>query len=820
MGVRIDFPGARLLRTAACVIGASWACAAADANAMHLVVALKPRDPRGLAALATAVSTPGTPEYRHYLTVRTFARRFGASPAAVRAVRSALSARDLRVRRVTANRLSIDVDGGRAQVQRALSVSLRRFKAADGRLAWRSRRAPALPRTLARYVQGVIGLDGGAIPRSSALTSAGPRSPPRPPAPTRHASAVGPQPCQDALSFQQVRAQSSFTVYTAPQIAAAYDLQAMYAAHANGAGQTVAVLGLSTYAPSDVATYQQCYGLTQTVSTVPVTGSPTATPIPEVALDVEQIAGLAPNANILIYQAPDNESGLLAALQRAVSDNTAKVISLSYGECEPIAAPVMVNGHPLISSENVVLMEAATQGQTFVADSGDFGSSGCYSSNPANTAANVDDPASQPFATAVGATTLLSPTHSPSESVWAEGTPPNVNGSGGGVSSQWQMPSYQSGAAAPLGVVNPLSSKVPCGGTTDCREVPDVSADGDPSSGYDLYLNGAWGTGGGTSASAPVLAAFAALVDSSPPCRGVPVGFLNPALYRIASTAYAQNFVDVTKPNSFSGDATTDLFDPSGGLYPVGPGYDMTTGLGSPIGATLARSLCAAQSPVYTVAVPGTATQRSTIGRHVSLPIRATDSGGVQLIYSAVGLPPGLAINGSTGVISGVPTRTQSSLVTVTVADPDFNSSSTTFSWTVVAGLPAVSRGRLTGLTGRHPTLRFTIAAGAGAGDVTLVLVMLPKGLRFSKSAAALRRGIAVKSARKTVLRTYKGALNVAFKPSVERATISVSAPALTVSRSLAAAVRAHKVKRLVVGLGVLDPVNVVTSKRLKLAVH
>src|SRR6185437_2714021 len=113
--------------------------------------------------------------------------------------------------------------------------------------------------------------------------------------------------------------------------------------------------------------------------------------------------------------------------------------------------------------------------------------------------------------------------------------------------------------------------------------------------------SGGWAIAGGTSASAPLWAAFTALANASPACRGFTLGFENPALYAIAGSAYAANFHDVMAASPFagaSGDAnnpqTNDTWSDSpdnaanaGDLYPVLPGYDMTTGLGSPIANAL-----------------------------------------------------------------------------------------------------------------------------------------------------------------------------------------------------------------------------------------
>ncbi|MGA2011043.1 MAG: protease pro-enzyme activation domain-containing protein, partial [Solirubrobacteraceae bacterium] len=128
------------------------------ATALALTVMLQPRDPAALRAFATAVSTPGSALYHHYLTVAQFAARFGATRTRIRAVERALAAEGLTVGRPAANDLTLPVQGGAGRVEHALSVSLAQVRI-GGRTAYANQQAPALPSAIARYVQGVIGLD-------------------------------------------------------------------------------------------------------------------------------------------------------------------------------------------------------------------------------------------------------------------------------------------------------------------------------------------------------------------------------------------------------------------------------------------------------------------------------------------------------------------------------------------------------------------------------------------------------------------------------------------------------------------------------------
>ncbi|MHB1891566.1 MAG: hypothetical protein ACYCUF_11895, partial [Acidimicrobiales bacterium] len=190
----------------------------------------------------------------------------------------------------------------------------------------------------------------------------------------------------------------------------------------------------------------------------------------------------------------------------------------------------------------------------------------------------VDDPASQPFVTAVGGTSLTSLGPPPVQSAWNNGVASGGGAGGGGISSIWQMPSWQKGT----GVVNQYSSGSPCGAPSGsyCREVPDVSASADPNHGDVIYYQGAWQVIGGTSEAAPLWAALVAVANEG--CSSS-TGFANPALY-----AHASDLQGVTMGNN-------DYTGTNGGLYPATAGYNLATGLGTPTAAIFAPgALCPA----------------------------------------------------------------------------------------------------------------------------------------------------------------------------------------------------------------------------------
>ncbi|TWP31485.1 S53 family peptidase, partial [Leekyejoonella antrihumi] len=348
----------------------------------------------------------------------------------------------------------------------------------------------------------------------------------------------GPAPC---TAVQDARNNYGGAGWLANQLASSYQMSPLYAQGDLGAGQTVAVLELEPYTPSDISTYQSCYHTSASVKTVAIDGGATGGQSGEAALDIENIAGFAPRSTIWVYSAPNNGVGLLPAYSKMVTDDVAKTISTSWGLCEQDSPSAE------FSAENTVFQQAAAQGQSIYAAAGDDGSTGCYSANfPSETELAVDDPASQPYVTGVGGTTLNTQGPPPGETTWDEAAL-GAGAGGGGISTVWPMPTYQSTSKVP-GVINPYSSKTPCGAASGyCREVPDISADGDPESGYYIYnaVNGGWELIGGTSAAAPLWAGMTALINALPQCT-TRLGFANPTLYSVAAHAGLGGFHDIT----------------------------------------------------------------------------------------------------------------------------------------------------------------------------------------------------------------------------------------------------------------------------------
>jgi subtilase family serine protease len=583
---------------------------------LSVAVSLALHDPAGLAAFEAAVSTPGSALYGHYLSSGQFAQRFGPSAADVAAVRQFLVSSGLRVTDVSGNRQVVDASGTAAQVSAAFGTSLGEYS--DGaRSFFANDHAASLPAGVASVIAGVTGLNNRSVNHPAATAGAG-VSP--------HAGPVG--------------------GFSPAQIDGAYRFNQM---GTDGTGTTVALWEFDGYKSSDLTTYNSQYGLTgPTATTVSVDGanydSAPGDGEVEVELDSEVVRAVAPKATQLVYEAPNSDQGEIDMANKIVSDGRAKIISISWGECEQDSTSAAITG------TNNAFSQAVAQGISMFSAAGDDGSRDCARTPTGSGVKAVDFPGSSVYDTSVGGTTLTLGSGSTygSESTWSDG--------GGGVSTLFAKPSWQTGSGS-------------------FRTVPDVSSNADPNSGFSEFTGGSWTEVGGTSAAAPTWAGYTALYDQKAVAAGkANLGFANPAIYTIgAGSGYHSAFHDVT-----SG---------SNGDYSATAGYDDATGWGSPIADGLATALLGGGSTGgNTVTVTNPGNQSTVVGASVSVSVHASDSAsGTTLTYSAAGLPAGLSISSSTGVISGAPTTVGSSTVTVTVKDNTGATGSASFTWTVTS---------------------------------------------------------------------------------------------------------------------------------------
>jgi subtilase family serine protease len=551
------------------------------ATRLQLEVTLNVRDQAALTSFIADLSNPQSPQFDQFLRPGQFGPRFGATSAQVAAVEAALRSAGLVPGPVSSDRLSIPVTATAAAAERAFGVTLTRYRLAGGRVAYANTQPPRIGGAAAPYVSGVLGLDDLAVPQSQAVHPASGQTPDSSAfkaavqrfvggAQAATPAAAGPQACSAAAT-----AAREFDTLTATQFANGYEMTPLYRLGDKGRGVHIALVELEPNSKSDIAAYLKCYGIRTHVRYFKVRGGASGAQTGEAALDIEDAAGLAPDATIDVYQAP--KSRLYEDYQAIFNADRDKVVSTSWGGCE------QYNGSAVIKAEVHLFEQAAAQGQTVFAAAGDTGSTDCLRQGGSKKSAlAVDDPASQPYVVAVGGTELTGS----GQVVWNDS---RDGAGGGGVSLYHCMPSYQHEKAIP-GLIGRHSrrDKSKCGSRDPYRrQLPDVSADADPVGGYTIFYQGKWTSIGGTSAAAPLWAAVAALVDASPFCRDYhsgAAGVRPQGLYRIAARDRKYIYTDgEALADIKSGNNDYKKSGYTGGLYPATKGYDMASGLGTPL---------------------------------------------------------------------------------------------------------------------------------------------------------------------------------------------------------------------------------------------
>ena len=463
-----------------------------------------------------------------HLSREEFERQFGAADADIAAVKKFAGSYHLSVVQSHAGRRTIVLSGTVAQFNEAFGVSLQRFDYPGG--SYRGRVGSIqLPDDLRDRVEAVLGLDNrpAAKPHFRLRGSAG--------------RAARPANAGAATSF------------TPLQIASLYNFPP-----GAGKGETVGIIELGGGdRAADLKTYFSELGVSPAPKVTAVgvdggqnksTGDPGG-PDGEVMLDIEVVGAVAPQANIVVYFAPNTDAGFLDAITTAIHDTTNRpsVISISWG------GPESTFTQQSQTAFDSAFQAAAAMGVTVCVASGDNGSS----DGETDGADHVDFPASSPYVLACGGTRLqASDNKITSETVWNEGA--QGGSSGGGVSSAFALPAWQNGLQ--------VTRTAGAGAALTARGVPDVSGDADPQTGYNVRIDGSETVIGGTSAVAPLWAGLIARINSA---NGSPVGFVNPTLY--ASPA-----------------ALNDITQGNNGDFAASAGWDACTGLGSPKGAQIA----------------------------------------------------------------------------------------------------------------------------------------------------------------------------------------------------------------------------------------
>lgn len=485
--------------------------------------------------------------YGKYLSTSEFNDRFAPTQEDYDKVIDYAKSIGLSIIKTHPNCTLLSVAGTPSTIERSFNISLDHYQLSSGRKFYAPNNNPEVPASIASVISGIVGLDNHALWRPF----------------YRIRETLG---ASSEINLQSHAGPGGG--YSPADISAAYNVAGI---PAKGAGQVIALFELGSYQLSDITTYTTQFGLpSPKLKNVLVDGGSTGGINAEVTLDIELALALAPESEIYVYEGPNTNQGVLDTYNKIATDNIAKQVSTSWGLAEDLSVPYL-------QAENAIFQQMAAHGQTIYAAAGD---SGAYDNYPSSQELMVDDPACQPYVVGVGGTRLtVNPDNSAyvAESVWNNGL--GVGAGGGGVSKFWPIPAWQ--------------ANIPTASSKTHRNVPDVCLNSDTNTGYAIYHNSRWMVFGGTSCAAPLWAAFTALVNQELAAhQKSPLGFANPALYAILTTAsYPANFHDVT-----SGD---NLF------YKAGSGYDNATGLGSFNGINLFTTLTNSAPIIPPIIPPG-----------------------------------------------------------------------------------------------------------------------------------------------------------------------------------------------------------------------
>jgi hypothetical protein len=580
----------------------------ANGTRLSLAIALPLRNQAALSNLLGQIYNPASPEYHHYLTPEQFTERFGPTEADYQSVVTFARGHGLQVTTLHPNRLLLDVSGTVPAIESALHVTFYTYQhPTENRTFFAPNTQPTLD--LATPILRISGLDNYYRPRPHYVTRS------------------------------QIKANTaSANTGSGPEgTFRGGDFRAAYVPGTTltGTGQTVGLLQFDGYTASDITYYETQAGLPavtlQNVLLDGFTGYPTGDGGEvETSLDIEMAISMAPGlSKVIVYEAGPygNWHDLL---NRMATDNLARQLSCSWYNYNGVADPVA----------DQIWLEMAAQGQSFFNASGD---------GDAWTGL-IFFPGDSPCITQVGGTTLT--TSGPkgawvAEQVWNSG---DGQGSGGGISTQYKIPSWQTNISMTANL-----------GSTTMRNTPDVALTADNvyvrADGMDLDI-------GGTSCAAPLWAGFAALVNQQAATAGQPaIGFINPALDTLGkSVNYAAAFHDITTGNN-------EWFE-SPAKFSAVTGYDLCTGWGTPAGQNLINAL-ANPEPLLITPLNGFAASGGVGGPFTvtSQSLILTNAGTNALTWSLVNTSAWLSVSSSGGTLSpGGPAATLNVSLTATAS--------------------------------------------------------------------------------------------------------------------------------------------------------
>ena len=533
-----------------------------------------------LQQLLAAQQDPSSPEYHKWLTPEQYAARFGMSQGDLDRVTSWLQSEGFSGIRVSRGHTQVSFSGTAAQVAAAFRTEVHHFDV-NGELHFANATALSVPSALSGTVLSIRNLDDF-------------------------------RPLPRAHRLPQARFTSSQTGnhFVGPgDLATIYDIKPLYTAGFDGSGVTIAVVGQTEIDPTDDNTFRSLAGLPANppqIQLVPDSGSPAffSGDLDEANLDVEWSGAVAKNATILYVYVGDNPNlTVFDSLQYAIDQDLAPVIGISYGNCE-------ANLGSFAQTLETWAQQAASQGQTISAASGDSGAGDC--DFPPTTSAKgglaVDLPAAVPEVTGIGGTEFTGDNTAGAdppywldasgstdlvdsalqyipETSWNDTTtcltetPAGFCATGGGKSTVFTTkPTWQAALTPADGV----------------RDVPDISLAGSPN--HDGYLvcsqgscvngfrftDGSLTVFGGTSVGAQVFAGILGILNQATQSGGL--GNANQELYALAASTPSA-FHDITTGDNMvpctQGSPNCPATAPFQLGYSAATGYDLVTGLGS-----------------------------------------------------------------------------------------------------------------------------------------------------------------------------------------------------------------------------------------------
>lgn len=545
-----------------------------------------------LDALMKAQQDPTSPSYHQWLTPDQFAARFGMAQADIDAVTGWLERQGFTVDSLNRSRNAIHFSGSVGQVESAFQTQMHYYT-----VAGEKHFAPSTSLSIPAGFVGVVGA-------------------------VRNLTDFRPHP-QHVIAKGAFTSGTSGNVFFQPgDIVTAYDMKPLYSGGVDGTGQTIAIMGQTFVHVSDIEAFQSASSPVlpkkdPALILVPGTGNDQTVfsgDQSESDLDLEWSSAMAPGADVVfVYTGSNTNYGVFDATSFAVDNKIGNIISLSYSTCE-----TELSAANLTSLESM-FQQAAAQGQTVMAASGDTGSTACSGFTNLTAvqqqALAVSYPASSAYVTGVGGTSVTKNEINGGsnystywtkngttdvvnslikyipEVTWNDSSTSGLSSSGGGTSALVTRPTWQTGVPG-----------IPSG---TFRLVPDISFYSSPGLPGFIYCtsdSSAWFTGqtgscgsgfrasssdtsltvaGGTSFATPIFAGMVALLNQKLNYT-TGQGLINPTLYSLASNSakYASAFHDVTSGNNnCTGGAT--LCGTNTGGFAAGTGYDEVTGLGS-----------------------------------------------------------------------------------------------------------------------------------------------------------------------------------------------------------------------------------------------